>query len=201
MPYYTKIRNVHGITLTISTYIESRFKRLAQYGMATLKVVPRKLLTTTILALGLSNPMSANTTSQFPRGCEVVGFGFNKNYLILNEHGEQEFYLLQNRSNQQIEIEHYETHPDVFMSPKLESKIDPMHWSAFASDVANMYFACYVKQGEERVSTNCNEVLDVCQYPRVKFALSNMGNYWVSTDKLLQQVLKDSTAKGIFLHW
>lgn len=149
------------------------------------------------LALSAPSP----TTNIFPRGCEVSGFGFSKNFLVLNEHGDQMFYLLQNHSNKTIELVHYETETDVFMSPKLESQLSPTHWSAFASDISNLYFQCFVKNGEERQAVNCSEVLDVCQYPRVKFALSNMGNYWVATDKPLTQVIKDSTAKGIFLHW
>ena len=78
-------------------------------------------------------------SSTFPRGCEVTGFGYHDNYLILNERGEQTFYLIQNRSDKSIELEHYET-KDVFMSPKLRSKLDPTHWSAFASDIENHYF-------------------------------------------------------------
>lgn len=142
-----------------------------------------------------------STAATFPRGCEVTGYGFSKNYLILNEHGDQSFYLMQNHADKEIELEHYETDPNVFMSPKLETKLGPARWAAFASDVASLYFKCYVKQGNERVLVNCSEALDICQYPRVKFALSNMGNYWVSTDKTQAQVIKDATQKGIFLHW
>lgn len=155
----------------------------------------------TIVALSSCIASQASAATAFPRGCEVAGFGFSKNYLILNEQGQQTLYLIQNRSNKQIEIEHYETQPDVFMSPKLESKLGPEQWSAFASDVSNMYFQCFAQNDKERIAINCNDVLDVCQYPRVKFALSNMGSYWVSTDKPQAQVIKDATAKGIFLHW
>ena len=143
----------------------------------------------------------ANAATQFPRGCEVTGYGFSQNYLMLNEHGNQTLYLIQNRSDKQIELEHYETRSDVFMSPKLESKLAPSSWAAFASDVSNLYFKCYTQVDKERVSVNCRDALDICQYPRVKFALSNMGNYWVSTDKSQAQVIQDAVSKGIFLHW
>lgn len=139
-------------------------------------------------------------SSNFPRGCEVTGFGFSDNYLVLNERGDQAFYMVQNRSNRPIELEHYET-KDVFMSPKLHSKLDPQQWAAFASDIMNLNFKCYTQEGENTAMVNCSEVLDVCQYPRAKFALSNMGNYWVSTNKNQGQVIKDATAKGIYLRW
>lgn len=139
-------------------------------------------------------------SSDFPRGCEVRGYGYHENYLILNDKGEQAFYLIQNHSHQPVEIEHHET-KDLFMSPKLHSKLDPLQWSAFASDVQDLYFKCYIQDGETTKTLNCSDVLDVCQYPRVKFALSNMGNYWVSTNKELKQVIKEAVAKGILLRW
>lgn len=159
-------------------------------------------LATVVLSILLS-PLTAvaNAAPNFPRGCEVSGFGFSKNFLVLNEHGDQMFFLLQNHSEEAIELEHYETQTDVFMSPKMESQLGASHWSAFASDVSGLYFQCFVKKNGERQLIDCSDVLDVCQYPRVKFALSNMGNYWVSTDKPQSQVIKDATAKGIFLHW
>ena len=139
-------------------------------------------------------------SSTFPRGCEVTGFGYSDNHLMLNEKGEQAFYLIQNRSNHLVELEHLET-KEVFMSPKLHSKLDPMQWSAFASDVQGLYFKCFSQEGDVENTYPCRDVLEVCQYPRAKFALSNMGNYWVSTNKSQPQVIKEATAKGIYLHW
>lgn len=157
----------------------------------------------TVFAISLSSAVMAHPSapSLFPRGCEVMGYGFSQHFLILNQTGNQTLYLIQNHSSRTIELEHYETQPDAFMSPKLESQLSANHWAAFASDVKNLYFQCFVRNQEERVAVDCGEILDVCQYPRVKFALSNKGNYWVSTDKQKQQVLNDASAKGIFLHW
>lgn len=156
------------------------------------KLIPIFALSVLQLAPAASSP--------FPRGCEVTGFGYSNTYLILNDRGEQSFYMIQNRSDKAIEIEHYET-KDVFMSPKLHSKLDPAHWSAFASDIENQYFKCFTQEGDTINPLNCSDVLDVCRYPRVKFALSNMGSYWVSTNKTQGQVIKDAVAKGILLRW
>lgn len=144
---------------------------------------------------------TATAASSFPRGCEVTGYGFNGNDLVLNENGRQSYYLIQNRSERKIELEHFETKPDVFMSPKLETKFDPSSWAAFASDIDNLHFRCYTQEGDARMMVSCRDALDICQYPRVKFALSNMGNYWVSTNKPLAQVIKDTVTKGILLRW
>ena len=144
--------------------------------------------------------ITVTVASSFPHGFEVSGFGYSENNLILNDRNDQTFYLIQNRSNKAIELEHIETR-DIFMSPKLHSKLDPLQWSAFASDVENVHFKCFTQEGDNITIVNCGEVLEVCQYPRVKFALSNMGNYWVSTNKDQGQVIKDAVTKGILLRW
>lgn len=136
----------------------------------------------------------------FPRGCEVTGFGYNGTNLVLNELDQQSFYLMQNHSPKPIKMERVAV-KDAFMSPPLSATIDPNQWAAFASDVANMHFQCFSDDKTNPVKIDCREVLEVCQYPRAKFALSNMGNYWVSVNKEQRQVINDSTAKGIYLRW
>lgn len=143
---------------------------------------------------------SLATTAGFPHGCEVTGFGFNQNFLVLNESGAQSFYLIQNRTNTPIELQRHETR-EVFMSPPLTAKLDVANWAAFASDVENQHFQCFAKEQENTVKVDCRDVLEVCQYPRVKFALSNMGNYWVSVNKSQADVINEAANKGILLRW
>jgi hypothetical protein len=143
---------------------------------------------------------SVQAAGSFPRGCEVTGFGYNQNYLILNDTGDQSYYLIQNHSNAKIELERINTE-EAFMSPPLHALLDPMNWGAFASDVKNLNFKCYQRNDENASPIDCREVLEVCQYPRVKFALSNMGNYWVSFNKPQGEIIQDSVTKGIYLKW
>ena len=143
---------------------------------------------------------TAQAASSFPRGCDVTGFGYSQNFLILNDSGKQSYYLVQNRSEAKIELERHES-GDAFMSPPLQATIDPSNWAAFASDVKNLNFKCYKHIEENTSIVNCRDVLEVCQYPRVRFALSNMGNYWISSNKPQNQIIQDSVAKGIYLKW
>jgi hypothetical protein len=138
----------------------------------------------------------------FPQGCELSGFGYDDPYLIFNDSGNQTYYLIQNHSNSNIKLERVETE-DTFMSPKLRSELKPDHWSAFASDTSNVHFQCFsnTNTDDKPVRISCREALTICQYPRVKFALSNMGSYWVSTNKTQKQVIRDSIKKGILLRW
>lgn len=136
----------------------------------------------------------------FPNGCENTGFGFDDPYVLLNDSDHQSFFLIQNHSNSTIELQRVET-GDTFMSPKLQSKLNPGKWSALASDIQNMYFMCLSNLDDKPTRINCREVLTICQYPRVKFALSNMGSYWASTNKPQEQVIHESIKKGILLRW
>lgn len=136
----------------------------------------------------------------FPHGCEITGFSFSQNNLIVNDSETQSFYLVHNLSDSQIKLQRYDNHK-AFMSPPLIAKIDSSNWAAFASDVANLNFQCFVHENEADLPIDCQNVLEVCRYPRVKFALSNMGNYWVSTNKTQNEVLNEATKKGILLRW
>jgi hypothetical protein len=154
-----------------------------------------------LFTLLLSILISYNSYAEkLPHGCEVIGFGFNGTNLVINERGIQAFYLMQNRSLQSIELQRVEN-SDVFMSPPLIAKIAPAKWGAFASDITNLHFQCFSIEKGNHQKIDCRDVLEVCQYPRAKFALSNMGNYWVSSNKSQQDIINDATSKGIYLRW
>lgn len=148
--------------------------------------------------------ISLSQADAFPRGCEVRGFGYDGRHLILNETGTQTLYLIQNRAGRTIELRRVED-PNVFMSPPLITRLDAEKWAAFASDIQELNFECLLSQKDSQdnkvQNIDCREALDVCQYPRVKFALSNMGNYWVTTNKTQSQVINDTAGKGILLRW
>lgn len=151
--------------------------------------------------LGLTSCVST-TLYAFPKGCEVSGFAFQNGHLVLNDSQRQTLFMIQNQSHTNIELEHLETDPKVFMSPKLESKLDANQWSAFASDIPNFHFQCSIVQANnQRQPVHCETYLSVCQYPRAKFPLSNYGNYWVSTNKILTQVIEETVKKGTYLKW
>jgi hypothetical protein len=140
------------------------------------------------------------TALAFPQGCEASGFGFDDPYVIFNDTGNQTYYLIQNHATTPIELQRVETE-DTFMSPKLKGKLNTKKWAAFASDTSDVHFQCFSGSGENKALINCREILTICQYPRVKFALSNMGSYWVSVNKSQKQVIRESIKKGILLRW
>lgn len=142
----------------------------------------------------------SSQAASFPRGCESQNFKFESSDLIMNETGEQRLFLLFNHTNQPVELQRHET-SDTFMSPSLSVKLAPGSWAAFASDIPYLVFECHVTQNDNAKKAICADALDVCEYPRAKFALSNMGNYWLSANKSQHEIVQDAAAKGIYLHW
>lgn len=153
-----------------------------------------------LLLFGSSLANTNSTNANYPRGCEAHGFTYENGRLVLNLDGGQTFYLIGNQATNTIELIRHETR-DVFMSPSLKTKITPDNWSAFAADIQYMQFSCYQFKNNNTELVSCEDVLDICQYPRVKFALSNMGNYWVSTNKSRSRVIKEAISKGLLLRW
>lgn len=151
-----------------------------------------------ILGLCLYLLFKSSYAESLPPGCEVTGFGYNGSDLVLNQQGGQSFYLLRNGSTHSIELRRIES-ADAFMSPPLVAKMKANNWAAFAADIQDLNFQCFIEQDIEKKAINCRDVLEVCQYPLVKFALSNMGNYWVSVDKTKDQVIQDAVKQGIWL--
>jgi len=138
--------------------------------------------------------------ANFPRGCEQMGHQFKDNDLVINDAGSQTLFLVNNISRSQIELKRRQDE-DAFMSPSLSAKLLAGRWGAFASDVKSLHFQCYKVFKGDKALVDCQSVLAVCQYPRVKFALSNMGNYWVSSNKSIRNTLRDAKKKGISLRW
>ncbi|WP_367605680.1 enhanced entry protein EnhB [Legionella sp. W05-934-2] len=144
--------------------------------------------------------LGVSFSATLPKGCEHIGYELNDPFLVLNQAGNQTFYLIENTTNDKIELQKHETE-DVFMSPPLIAIIEKGKWAAFASDVRNLHFQCFVHEKFDIIRVNCKDVVQVCQYPRVKFALSNMGNYWVSVNQTQNAAIKEAISKGILLRW
>lgn len=149
-----------------------------------------------LLLLSLDAAASDNMTHSLPRGCESTGYVFNNNLLVLNQAGKQRLFLIQNSGDRTITIKHKTLKP-VFMGVGYNSSINIKKWSALATDEKDMHFICIDKVSNHNIP--CETILSVCQYPHVKFALSNRGIYWVSKNKTLYQSKRLARTKGIYL--
>ena len=152
------------------------------------------------LALTLTLFNFGASAEPFPRGCEPKEYQLYQNMLILNPSGQQRLFVVHNNTTESIEIQR-QTSPQDFMSPSMQVNLGPNSWSAIASDMSNLAFECHLNANDHTQKVNCGDYLSICVYPRAKFALSNMGNYWVSANKPQRDIINDVAAKGIYLHW
>ena len=98
-----------------------------------------------VIALFMCLACSAAFSTGLPKGCEHTGYEFDDPFVILNQSGDQTFYLIENVANSKIELQKHETE-DIFMSPPLIAILEKGKWAAFASDVRNIHFQCFIHE-------------------------------------------------------
>lgn len=156
----------------------------------------------TIVIISLLAVINCQAGSKFPRGCQPVGHEFKDGNLVLDQdESKQTLYFIHNNSNRKLHLQNMKD-PGAFMTPNWETHVNHNRWVAFATDHKRIIFRCKTlssRLGDEY--TDCENILQVCQYPKAKFALSNLGNYWVSTNKSLNSTVRASIRKGILLRW
>lgn len=142
----------------------------------------------------------------FPRGCEAVGFQYINNEIKLqpvkNEKNEvQTLYLLHNQAKFIIEVQN-KVDKELIVAPIWKVSLRQKRWAAFAIDKKSILFNCKKPERNGTVAAiNCQDVLAICQYPRAKFSLSNLGTYWVTNNRSKNEVVRRASGKGILLRW
>lgn len=149
----------------------------------------------------------ACSARDFPRGCESVGHQFSQQDLILkpkvadDAKSPQTLYMLKNTSRQTIIVRNH-VNKEMIVAPVWEATIYRNRWAAFATNKAITKFQCQSQsRTKKKIAVNCEEVLDVCQYPRAKFSISNFGTYWVTSNQSLSGAIRQASRKGILLRW
>jgi hypothetical protein len=141
--------------------------------------------------------------AKFPRGCQAVGYEFHNGELILTPvRGEpgplQTLYFMHNKSFSRVQLTAKKMLGQTF-SPAYPNVIDPDQWGAFAIDQEQLDFVCSNEYRRGRLE-DCERLLEICQYPRAKFAEHNMGTYWVSNSETLTDSVEQVTTDfGVWL--
>lgn len=149
--------------------------------------------------------LSANAEpKQFPNGCKPVGFSYVDGKLVLTpiftSENVQTIFLFHNRAGHPVRFVS-EKMPGQDFVPQYIHSIDPDQWSAFSMSSKHLQFACSSHDGEISSPVSCSETLDVCQYPRAKFADHNSGTYWLKNGATLQEMIQIIVDDGILLRW
>lgn len=149
--------------------------------------------------------LSANAEpKQFPNGCKPVGFSYENGKLNLtpvsSSENVQTIFLFHNRSPQSIKFVS-EKLPGQDFVPQYIHAMAPEQWSAFSISSKHLQFTCSSNDGEASSPISCEGSLDICQYPRAKFADHNSGTYWLKSASTMQEMIQVIVDDGILLRW
>jgi hypothetical protein len=159
------------------------------------------------LAFSLSSETFAKQKNKqpkrFPLGCNAVGYSMDDSNLTLQPFvvdSPQTIYFIHNISNKTIHLS-APAPEDALVAPDYDVDIDSNRWAAFAMDRNSLIFRCTLSSdNEEKTPVSCGTSLELCQYPCVRFAAHNGGNYWPSKNKDRQQTIYEvNRITGILL--
>lgn len=147
----------------------------------------------------------ANT--KFPRGCEAVGYEFKDMNAVLQpkqQEGEdslQTLYMLRNASRNTLIVRNH-VNKEAIVAPVWEATIYHNRWAAFATNKPLTKFQCQTQsRAQQKTIIDCKDVIEICQYPRAKFSISNFGTYWVTSNQSQSGAIRQAVQKGILLRW
>lgn len=141
----------------------------------------------------------------FPTGCREVGFGFKHYMLILYPYAagqSQSLYFIHNKTRKLIKFYQMRSGDEAYIY-HLNNKIQPKQWGALATDEKKVKFVCTMLSEKSKYGeiVDCAEVLELCEYPNVQFAINNYGNYWAVESGTKSEVIKKVIRQGVLLRW
>jgi len=147
--------------------------------------------------------LSPISYAKFPRGCESVGYEYLGDHVKLqpvqqDESSLQTLFLFRNNSRQTINIQN-KVDKEMVVAPVWNVRLNPNNWAAFATSKSFITFNCQkLRRKGQKTPLKCQDVLEICQYPRAKFSISTYGTYWITSNKTLHQTVRKTIKKRYF---
>lgn len=163
--------------------------------------------------------------SSLPTGCKRIGYLFSHKIVVLYPkkfNKKQGLYFFYNKTSSEIvNLYQMRTGNEPF-TMYLNNVINVNEWGGFSSNESKVKFICTIKKEDKSKSketkfstnnllttnnsqygriVNCYDVLDVCQFPNVKYANNNEGSYWAVTSNSLENAIQEIIEQGILLRW
>ncbi len=140
----------------------------------------------------------------YPTGCKTVGYKFSNGAMILTPVGDnqpQTIYFIQNKSNQDIALMQQRNGTEPYIMHH-DNMLKANQWAAFATNLRDVKFICI--NSKDTTTTiksilDCGNILKVCEYPNVKFPISNRGSYWAATNMSMSELVHEVIHQGMLL--
>lgn len=132
--------------------------------------------------LARSNPEDEH---KMPNGCRQVGYAFKYKQLMLYPEKAGlalSVYFMYNKSEYPVRLYQTRGDEDAYFS-HLVNTIQPGRWGALSVDDKFMKFICTKVESRSNYGriTDCQDLLQVCEWDNVLFGVNNRGNYWAVT--------------------
>lgn len=163
-----------------------------------------RLLVITVTIILLQSAVYAKE-ALFPNGCRSVGYSFKHYTLILKPNlkgHSQSLYFIHNKTSQPLTFYQMRTGNEAYIM-HLNNKIQPWQWGVFATDEKQVRFICATPSTTSDYGqiVNCENVVELCEYPNVKFSINNHGNYWAVPSDEKIKARNNVIKQGVLLKW
>lgn len=133
----------------------------------------------------MSPSEKAKREKTMPKGCRQVGFSYKYKQLMLYPEKAGRglsMYFMYNKTDVPVRLYQTRGDEDAYFS-HLINTIRPGQWAALSVDDKFMKFICTKAQSNHSYGriTDCQELLNVCEWDNVLFGVNNRGNYWAVT--------------------
>ncbi len=145
-----------------------------------------------LFLLGLISVAHADDSAkntQLPPGCVAVEVKYEQNGTVrlggqADEEAKQRLFLFQNQLSHDLLIDPVLEEPAA--SAGWSTRLQPSKWSALVLGRTHLEFSCIEQRPGAMQYIDCEQVVTVCQIPKVKLAQS--GSYWLAENQSLTEM-------------
>lgn len=164
---------------------------------------------TIIFSCLIFNAASANKKQpekkiRFPVGCKQMGYKFDLYNVIFEPSTKkysQTIYFIRNKSlNMVIHLLQANDGSEPYII-HIDGNIYPNKWSVLAVSEHKIKYICtsYNKRYDDYRVLNCQDVLDICEFPRARFGTNHRGTYWLTLNQSRRSATNIARFHGVLL--
>jgi len=140
---------------------------------------------------------------RFPVYCKQMGYKFDLYNVVFSpstKQYSQTIYFIHNISKREVRLLQSRDGNDPFIM-HINGQVAPNRWSVFAVSGGQVKYICtnYSKRTKKHRVVNCQEVLDICEFPRARFGTNHRGTYWLTFNQSRKSAVNVARYHGVLL--
>jgi hypothetical protein len=146
-----------------------------------------------------------NKYNRFPGGCEPRGYKFDLYNVIFIPSSQrhsysQTVYFIHNVSNATVHLLQASNGDKPYII-HVNGSISPKTWSVLSVSEPKIKYICtnYDRYNQDHRVINCQNVLDICEFPYTRFGPNHHGTYWLTLNRSRNSAVRATRFHGILL--